>query len=97
MCFDLSCILAPKVVRDTMTNLGFQCYGGENAPYVFVHFPGRDSWEVFDEILNNCHVVTTPGVGFGPAGQGYVRISAFGSQEDCQEACKRLKAFYGKK
>jgi len=86
-----------KLVRETMTNLGFTCYGGENAPYVFVHFPGQDSWAVFDEILENCHVVTTPGVGFGPAGQGYVRISAFGSQADCAEACTRLKAHFGKK
>jgi len=86
-----------KLVKDTMTELGFKCYGGDNAPYVFVHFPGRDSWDVFDEILNKVHVVTTPGVGFGPSGQGYVRISSFGSQADCKEACDRLKAFYGKK
>jgi len=85
-----------KLVRDTMTGLGFKCYGGENAPYVFVHFPGRDSWDVFDEILNKVHVVTTPGVGFGPSGNGYVRISSFGSKDDCKEACDRLTKFYKK-
>jgi LL-diaminopimelate aminotransferase len=85
-----------KLVRDTVKKCGFTCYGGENAPYVFVHFPGRDSWDVFDEILQNCHIVTTPGVGFGPAGQGYVRISSYGTKEDCITACERLTSFYAK-
>jgi LL-diaminopimelate aminotransferase len=86
-----------KKILDTMQGLGFKCFGGENAPYIFVHFPGRDSWDVFDEILNNCHVVTTPGVGFGPAGQGYVRISAYGKAEQVDKACARLNAHFGKK
>jgi len=85
-----------KLIRETMTNLGLTCYGGINSPYVFVHFPGRDSWDVFDEILEKAHVVTTPGVGFGPAGQGYVRISAYGRKEDCILACQRLTEVYGK-
>eukprot|EP00283_Hemiselmis_rufescens_P019901 CAMPEP_0173437880 /NCGR_PEP_ID=MMETSP1357-20121228/18671_1 /TAXON_ID=77926 /ORGANISM="Hemiselmis rufescens, Strain PCC563" /LENGTH=406 /DNA_ID=CAMNT_0014403095 /DNA_START=25 /DNA_END=1245 /DNA_ORIENTATION=- len=85
-----------KLVRETFDELGFKYYGGTNAPYTFVHFPGRDSWEVFDEILEKCQVVTTPGVGFGPSGQGFVRISAFGDRDNVIEACKRFKAAYKK-
>jgi LL-diaminopimelate aminotransferase len=86
-----------KLIRETFSNCGFKCYGGVNSPYVFVHFPGRDSWDVFDEILNNVHVVTTPGVGFGPAGQGYIRVSAYGRKEDCILACQRFADYYAKK
>lgn len=59
------------------------CYhppGGEDAPYVWVGFPGKPSWDVFAEILEKCNIVTTPGSGFGPAGEGFVRASAFGSR-----------------
>lgn len=54
--------------------------GGEDAPYVWVGFPGKPSWDVFAEILEKCNIVTTPGSGFGPAGEGFVRASAFGSR-----------------
>lgn len=81
-----------RLVRECLTELGIKFYGGVNAPYTFVHFPGRDSWEVFDEILNKCQVVTTPGVGFGPAGQGFIRISAFAHRENVLEACARFRA-----
>jgi hypothetical protein len=54
--------------------------GGEDAPYVWVGFPGQASWDVFAEILEKCNIVTTPGSGFGPAGEGFVRASAFGSR-----------------
>jgi aspartate/methionine/tyrosine aminotransferase len=56
------------------------CAGGEDAPYVWVGFPGKPSWDVFAEILEKCNIVTTPGSGFGPAGEGFVRASAFGSR-----------------
>jgi len=65
--------------------------GGDNAPYIWAHFPGRASWDVFAEILERCHVVTTPGSGFGPAGEGFVRFSAFGHRTDVEEACRRLQ------
>jgi len=58
-------------------DLDFSVYGGDNAPYVWVGFPGKPSWDVFAEILDKCDVVTTPGSGFGPAGEGFVRASAF--------------------
>jgi LL-diaminopimelate aminotransferase len=60
--------------------MGFKVYGGSDAPYVWVGFPGKASWDVFTEILQKCDIVTTPGSGFGPAGEGFVRASAFGSR-----------------
>ncbi|CAI0448632.1 unnamed protein product [Linum tenue] len=73
---------------------GLKVYGGRNAPYVWVHFPGRSSWEVFAEILEKTHVVTTPGSGFGPGGEGFVRVSAFGHRANVLEACKRFRQLY---
>ena len=66
------------ILRDTFTQLGFSVYGGVDAPYVWVGFPGKPSWAVFAEILERCNIVTTPGSGFGPGGEGFVRASAFG-------------------
>lgn len=79
------------LIRRTLEGLGVTCVGGDNAPYVWAHFPGRASWDVFTEILERCHVVTTPGSGFGPAGEGFVRFSAFGHRGDVEEACRRLE------
>ncbi|XP_044508248.1 LL-diaminopimelate aminotransferase, chloroplastic-like [Mangifera indica] len=83
-----------EIIVDTFTSLGFNVYGGKNAPYVWVHFPGRSSWDVFSEILEKTHVVTTPGSGFGPGGEGFVRVSAFGHRVNILEACKRFKQLY---
>jgi len=83
-----------KIIRSALQQLGIKCIGGDNSPYIWAHFPGRDSWEVFSEILEKCQVVTTPGAGFGPAGQGYVRFSAFGHREDVEEACRRITSFF---
>ncbi|XP_031476793.1 probable LL-diaminopimelate aminotransferase, chloroplastic [Nymphaea colorata] len=83
-----------KIIVETFTSLGYKVYGGKNAPYVWVHFPGRKSWDVFAEILEKAHIVTTPGSGFGPAGEGFVRVSAFGHRENILEASKRLKQLY---
>lgn len=81
-----------KTMRETLTKLGLDVYGGENAPYLWVKTPnGEDSWRFFEQLLYNAHVVCTPGVGFGPSGQGYIRFTAFGRQEDCAEAMERLK------
>ena len=82
------------MLRKTFIDMGFTVFGGVNAPYIWVGFPGRDSWEVFAEILEKCHVVTTPGSGFGPAGDGFVRVSAFGSRENVQEAIRRFQEAY---
>ncbi|XP_021768636.1 LL-diaminopimelate aminotransferase, chloroplastic-like isoform X1 [Chenopodium quinoa] len=83
-----------NIIVDTFKSLGFNVYGGTNAPYVWVHFPGRSSWDVFSEILEKTHVVTTPGSGFGPGGEGFVRVSAFGHRENILEACRRFKQLY---
>ncbi len=81
-----------KMMRDTLTKLGFEVYGGENAPYLWVKTPdGTDSWKFFEQMLYGAHVVCTPGVGFGPSGEGYIRLTAFGDHEDCAEAMERLK------
>ncbi|KAM0870909.1 hypothetical protein ACQ4PT_039751 [Festuca glaucescens] len=83
-----------KIIVDTFTELGFNVYGAKNDPYVWVHFPGRNSWDVFAEILEKANVVTTPGSGFGPGGEGFVRVSAFGHRENIIEAARRLKQLY---
>lgn len=83
-----------NVLVDTFTSLGFSVYGGTNAPYVWVHFPGRSSWDVFAEILEKTHLVTTPGSGFGPEGEGFIRVSAFGHRENVLEASRRLKQLF---
>jgi LL-diaminopimelate aminotransferase len=86
-----------KILKTTFKEMGFSVYGGEDAPYVWVGFPGKPSWDVFAEILEKCNIVTTPGSGFGPAGEGFVRASAFGSRENIMEAVRRFKDVYGKK
>ncbi len=74
-----------------MTQLGFTCIGGDNAPYIWVN-TGRDSWEFFDLLLNKAQVVCTPGAGFGKCGEGHVRISAFNSRENVTTALTRIAA-----
>ena len=84
------------ILKKTWEEMGYTVYGGTDAPYVWVSFDGRDSWEVFTEILEKTNIVTTPGAGFGPAGNGYVRCSAFGSRENINEAARRLKEAFSK-
>ena len=86
------------VIKKTFEGENFKKMGAEvyftgNSPYVWVKFPGKKSWDVFDSILDKCRVVTTPGSGFGPGGESFIRISAFGHKEDVAEACKRLTSF----
>ncbi|XVE48651.1 hypothetical protein DITRI_Ditri01bG0019200 [Diplodiscus trichospermus] len=83
-----------NIIVETFNSLGFKVYGGKNAPYVWVHFPGRNSWDVFSEILEKTHIVTTPGSGFGPGGEGFIRVSAFGHRDNVLEACRRFKQLY---
>lgn len=80
-----------KIIREQLTAAGIRVYGGTNAPYVWVQTPrGLSSWDFFDKLLFNCNVVGTPGSGFGAAGEGYFRISAFNSRENVNEAMKRI-------
>lgn len=81
-----------KLLREACQEIGLQVFGGENAPYVWVACPaGVSSWEMFDKMLEQAQVVITPGSGFGAAGEGYFRISAFNSRKNVQEVCKRLR------
>ena len=80
------------ILRENLAQLGFTVYGGVNAPYVWV-YSGRamKSWDLFDKLLNEAHVVGTPGSGFGPSGEGYFRFSSFARHENVVEAIERLK------
>ena len=79
------------VIRRSMIRAGLRCYGGDNAPYVWVKAPaGMKSWEFFDKLLNEAHVVGTPGSGFGPSGEGFLRLSAFGHREAVEAAADSI-------
>lgn len=80
-----------KIMREQLQKLGMTVYGGVNAPYLWVKTPnGTDSWKFFEQMLYGASVVCTPGVGFGPSGEGYIRLTAFGDRNDCIEAMKRI-------
>lgn len=80
------------IVRNTLSQLNIEPFGGVHAPYVWVNTPNDlSSWEFFDKLLSECHIVGTPGSGFGASGEGYFRISAFNSREKIEEAMERLK------
>lgn len=80
-----------RIMREGFQQAGFQVFGGVNSPYLWLKTPeGCTSWQFFDRLLNDVHVVGTPGVGFGPSGEGYLRLTAFGKREDCIEAMKRI-------
>jgi LL-diaminopimelate aminotransferase len=81
-----------RIVRDGLESAGLAAYGGQNAPYVWVKTPrGLGSWAFFDKLLNEAHVVGTPGAGFGPSGEGYLRLTGFGEREQTEEAVERIK------
>ena len=81
-----------QLLSQGLRDLGFDVYGGKNAPYIWCRVPnGFDSWAFFDHLLNDCQVVCTPGAGFGPAGEGYIRFSSFSDRKDCEEALKRMQ------
>ncbi len=87
-----------KLIKETLEGenfkkLGVEAYFTGNGPYVWAKFPGKKSWDVFDAILDKCHVVTTPGSGFGPSGESFIRFSSFGHRSDIEEACRRLSSF----
>ena len=84
------------ILKNTFEEMGYTVYGGTDAPYVWVSFDGRDSWEVFTEVLTKCDIVVTPGSGFGPAGDGFIRCSAFGHRENILEAAQRLKKSFSR-
>ena len=80
-----------RLMHEALEKLGFKVYGGINAPYLWVKTPeGTDSWKFFEQLLYGAQIVCTPGVGFGPSGEGYVRFTSFGDCKDCEEAMRRL-------
>ena len=81
-----------RILSAGLCALGYTVYGGKNAPYIWCKTPDKmDSWAFFDRLLNQCQIVCTPGVGFGNAGQGFVRFSAFSNRKEVEEALKRMK------
>ena len=80
-----------RLMRETLQKLGLKVYGGENAPYLWVKTPNdTPSWKFFEQMLYGAQVVCTPGVGFGPSGEGFVRLTSFGDRDDCREALRRI-------
>ena len=81
-----------RIIREGLLSIGIQVFGGVNAPYIWLKTPGgMDSWAFFDKLLKEANIVGTPGAGFGPSGQGYFRLTAFGNRENTEEAMERFK------
>ncbi len=80
-----------KIIRDGLAAAGYTVYGGVNAPYIWLKVPGGDSWAFFDELLKTKQIVGTPGAGFGAAGEGYFRMTAFASRENTLRAMERVR------
>ncbi|MCM2359518.1 MAG: LL-diaminopimelate aminotransferase [Geobacteraceae bacterium] len=81
-----------RIIRQGLASAGLAVYGGVNAPYIWLKTPGgMSSWDFFDKLLTECNVVGTPGSGFGPSGEGYFRLSAFGNRDNVEEAVERIK------
>ena len=87
-----------KILREQLSECGMTVFGGEHAPYVWIKTPeGKTSWEFFDQLLDECHIVGTPGSGFGACGEGYFRLSAFNSRENIDAAVARIRKAYAAK
>ena len=81
-----------KIIREGLIKVGIEVYGGVNAPYIWLKTPNNlDSWTFFDKLLSEANIAGTPGAGFGPSGEGYFRLTAFGSRESTEEAVERFK------
>jgi len=81
-----------RLIREGLKSYGYEVFGGTNAPYIWLKTPGNiSSWDFFDKLLNQIQVVGTPGSGFGPSGEGYFRLSAFGNRDATVEAIQRIK------
>lgn len=81
-----------RVIRSGLTDAGLTVYGGEHSPYIWLRTPGGvSSWDFFDKLLREANVVTTPGAGFGPAGEGYIRMTAFGDKVATERAVERIR------
>jgi LL-diaminopimelate aminotransferase len=84
-----------RILREGLSKAGFRVFGGQHAPYLWLKTPSNtSSWQFFDELLSRCQVVGTPGAGFGPAGEGYFRLSAFNSRANVETALGRITAAF---
>ncbi|WP_354665583.1 aminotransferase class I/II-fold pyridoxal phosphate-dependent enzyme, partial [uncultured Adlercreutzia sp.] len=82
-----------RLIKEGLEAAGYTVYGAVNSPYIWCKTPeGMGSWEFFDRLLNEAAIITTPGAGFGPAGEGYVRLTAFGERADAERAMERIGA-----
>lgn len=80
------------IIKKNLLKLGLKVFGGENAPYIWVKSPNNlSSWEFFDRLLNEAHVLGTPGSGFGAAGDGYLRLTAYGHRKNIEKAVKSIR------
>lgn len=86
-----------RIMHEALSQLGFKVYGGTDAPYLWVKTPGNTpSWQFFEELLYGAQIVCTPGVGFGPSGEGFVRLTSFGDRANCIEAMERIRKWMNK-
>ena len=80
-----------RLMKRMFSKTGLRFFGGDNAPYLWLKAPeDMTAWKFFDKLLYEAHVVSTPGIGFGPSGEGYVRITSFGDKSDCEEGAERI-------
>jgi LL-diaminopimelate aminotransferase len=83
-----------KTIREALTQKGWTVFGGTNSPYIWLKCPNTDdSWQFFDQLLTECHIVGTPGQGFGACGEGFFRLTAFNTHEKTREAMERILAW----
>ncbi len=80
-----------RIIKETLEELGYEAFGGVHAPYLWIRFKGQKSWDIFQQFLDKFYLVTTPGSGFGPQGEGFIRMTAFGHREHIIEATSRLR------
>lgn len=85
-----------RIMKETFESLNYRCYGGEHAPYVWVDYSPKTSWDAFDDLLQRSHIVAIPGGGFGPSGDRFLRFSAFASKEEVLEAMARISHLFCK-
>jgi LL-diaminopimelate aminotransferase len=83
-----------RLIKSSLEPLGCRVFGGENAPYLWVHFPGRNAWDLFQDLLERAHIIATPGSGFGPGGDEFMRFSAYGKRAQILSAIERLKIYF---
>lgn len=79
-----------KIIKEGLANLGLEAYGGVDSPYIWLKTPVASSWDFFDKLLSEAGVVGTPGAGFGVAGEGYFRLTAFNTEENTRAAIQKL-------